>query len=227
MNDTAPVRFTVLGQLTITVGDQQNSPGGPKKSIVLAALLLHANTVVSVDALTEMVWGETPPDGARSTLQVYISNLRRLLADAGANTADYRSDVRERTLSDGSTGEYGEGEYRLLNWAVASVGSRLYRSRLENLLEEMREQFHDAFDRAQTNLWRGEADLEPWLGTARLLAMNSPLNPTGTCISREALRGICEAIVEDLATDHQLLLATNGIADIELVMRSMRPRPGL
>ena len=48
-----------------------------------------------------------------------IINLTRLLADAGANTADYRANVRERALADGSTGEYGDGEYRLLNWAVA------------------------------------------------------------------------------------------------------------
>jgi aspartate aminotransferase len=35
------------------------------------------------------------------------------------------------------------------------------------------------------------------LGTARLLCINSPLNPTGTAISAEALRGICQAIVEE------------------------------
>ncbi|MBX7079843.1 MAG: aminotransferase class I/II-fold pyridoxal phosphate-dependent enzyme [Nannocystaceae bacterium] len=32
---------------------------------------------------------------------------------------------------------------------------------------------------------------------ARLLCINSPLNPTGTAISAEALRGICEAVVEE------------------------------
>lgn len=39
--------------------------------------------------------------------------------------------------------------------------------------------------------------LAPHLGTARLLLINSPLNPTGTCISEEALRGICEAVVAE------------------------------
>ncbi len=39
--------------------------------------------------------------------------------------------------------------------------------------------------------------LAPHLGTARLLLINSPLNPTGTCISREALTEICEAIVAE------------------------------
>ena len=32
---------------------------------------------------------------------------------------------------------------------------------------------------------------------ARLLCLNSPLNPTGTALSVEALRGICEAVVEE------------------------------
>ncbi len=39
--------------------------------------------------------------------------------------------------------------------------------------------------------------LAPHLGTARLLLINSPLNPTGTCISAEALKGICEAVVAE------------------------------
>ncbi|HTE49395.1 MAG TPA: aminotransferase class I/II-fold pyridoxal phosphate-dependent enzyme [Kofleriaceae bacterium] len=35
------------------------------------------------------------------------------------------------------------------------------------------------------------------LAGARLLCINSPLNPTGTAISADALRGICEAVVEE------------------------------
>jgi aspartate aminotransferase len=50
---------------------------------------------------------------------------------------------------------------------------------------------------AEKNFHIDRTDLEPWLSSARLLAMNSPLNPTGTCISREALLGICETIVEE------------------------------
>ncbi|MEZ5063142.1 MAG: aminotransferase class I/II-fold pyridoxal phosphate-dependent enzyme [bacterium] len=40
-------------------------------------------------------------------------------------------------------------------------------------------------------------DLAPYLKQARLLCLNSPLNPTGTCIKRAPLTGICEAIVEE------------------------------
>ena len=35
------------------------------------------------------------------------------------------------------------------------------------------------------------------LAKARLLCLNSPLNPTGTAFTRDALRGICEAIVDE------------------------------
>lgn len=41
------------------------------------------------------------------------------------------------------------------------------------------------------------ADLSPVLRTARLLSICSPLNPTGTAFTESALRGICEAVLEE------------------------------
>lgn len=41
------------------------------------------------------------------------------------------------------------------------------------------------------------AALAPELATARLLCLNSPLNPTGTAIDPEVLRGICAAIIAE------------------------------
>ena len=49
----------------------------------------------------------------------------------------------------------------------------------------------------EKNFHLDRSDLEPHLGKARLVCLNSPLNPTGTCIQADALRGICEAIVEE------------------------------
>ncbi len=40
-------------------------------------------------------------------------------------------------------------------------------------------------------------DLLPLLPGARLLCLNSPLNPSGTAFTREALLGICEAVLEE------------------------------
>jgi aspartate aminotransferase len=41
--------------------------------------------------------------------------------------------------------------------------------------------------------------LEPVIRGARLLALNSPLNPTGTAFTREALEGICDLVLEENA----------------------------
>ncbi len=49
----------------------------------------------------------------------------------------------------------------------------------------------------EKNFHPDRADVEPHLRRARLLALNSPLNPTGTCIRKEQLQGICEAVVEE------------------------------
>ena len=50
---------------------------------------------------------------------------------------------------------------------------------------------------AASNFFPTVDDLRPHLSFARLLLLNSPLNPTGTAIAPEQLRLICEAIVEE------------------------------
>jgi len=61
--------------------------GGQKRRALLAVLLLEANQVVSSDRLIDALWGEDPPDTARNTIQVYISQLRKLLPDGALETA--------------------------------------------------------------------------------------------------------------------------------------------
>lgn len=41
------------------------------------------------------------------------------------------------------------------------------------------------------------ADLKPYLKKANIIALNSPLNPSGTVISKEALSEICEMVLEE------------------------------
>ena len=51
--------------------------------------------------------------------------------------------------------------------------------------------------RAESNFFPTVDELRPHLSYARLILLNSPLNPTGTAIDPEVLRTICEAIVEE------------------------------
>src|SRR5439155_26311486 len=53
--------------------------GGRKQRSLLAALLLHANEVVSADRLIDALWEDEPPGTAQKALQVYVSQLRKLL----------------------------------------------------------------------------------------------------------------------------------------------------
>lgn len=76
---TPRTEFSILGPVRVTVDAQPLTLGGPKQRAVLAMLLLDSNRVVSTDRLIDGVWGDEPHDGATSTLQVYISNLRKLL----------------------------------------------------------------------------------------------------------------------------------------------------
>ncbi|WP_328701549.1 AfsR/SARP family transcriptional regulator [Amycolatopsis pittospori] len=55
--------------------------GGPKLRVLLAALLVRANTTVSLDRLADHLWGEDQPSTARKSTQVYALRLRRTLGD--------------------------------------------------------------------------------------------------------------------------------------------------
>ena len=81
---TAPLRFSVLGPLSAEAGGRALALGPLKQRVVLAALLCHPNSPVSVELLTEAVWDDDPPRTARKNLQLYVSALRRTLAEAGA-----------------------------------------------------------------------------------------------------------------------------------------------
>ncbi|WP_068182446.1 BTAD domain-containing putative transcriptional regulator [Mycobacterium sp. UM_CSW] len=77
--------FGVLGPLLMTSHGVRVPVGAPKQRAVLAMLLINRNRPVSVDSLINAVWDEDPVPAARTSIQAHISNLRRLLRDAGAD----------------------------------------------------------------------------------------------------------------------------------------------
>src|SRR5919197_1073160 len=83
------MQFRLLGPLSVSVDGEPLALTGQKPRALLAALLLEANRVVSRDRLIDAVWGEEPPDTARNTLQVYVSQLRKLLPDGVLETASH------------------------------------------------------------------------------------------------------------------------------------------
>ncbi|MEV7523923.1 AfsR/SARP family transcriptional regulator [Streptomyces sp. NPDC091371] len=72
------VRFGILGPLEVSGG----APQAAKLRVVLGTLLVRANEVVSVDGLIDELWPQAPPRTATTTLQVYVSHLRKSLRAA-------------------------------------------------------------------------------------------------------------------------------------------------
>jgi hypothetical protein len=74
---TELAEFGILGPLEVSRAGRAVPLGGPRQRAVLALLLLEANRVVSLDRLAEDIWGGRPPDGWATTVQIYVSHLRR------------------------------------------------------------------------------------------------------------------------------------------------------
>jgi DNA-binding SARP family transcriptional activator len=74
--------FRLLGSLEVEQGAKAVEIGGQKQRAVLAILALNAGRVVSTDRLVDLLWGEQPPKTAVTSLQNFISQLRKGL---GAN----------------------------------------------------------------------------------------------------------------------------------------------
>jgi predicted ATPase/DNA-binding SARP family transcriptional activator len=93
-------QFSLLGPLSVSCDGTPISLGGQKRRALLAVLLLEPNQVVSRDRLIDALWGEDPPDTARNTIQVYVSQLRKLLPEGALETAPpgYRLVVEPDTV---------------------------------------------------------------------------------------------------------------------------------
>jgi predicted ATPase/DNA-binding SARP family transcriptional activator len=73
------VEFRLLGPLEAVEDGRPLALGGRQQRAVLAIMLLHANELVPAERLIDVVWGERPPPTAATTVQVYVSRLRKLL----------------------------------------------------------------------------------------------------------------------------------------------------
>ena len=84
----ASPRFGILGPLQVSDAGHRPLPlGGPRARELLALLLLNPNRPLSSDYLVTAMWGESPSDGAATTLRTHVGAVRRVLASAGAGEA--------------------------------------------------------------------------------------------------------------------------------------------
>ncbi|HEY7398473.1 MAG TPA: BTAD domain-containing putative transcriptional regulator [Gaiellaceae bacterium] len=184
------MEFRLLGLLEISdEGRPVDLPRGKERAL-LAVLLLHANQPVGVDRLVDELWGESPPENAAKTVQVYVSRLRKAIGPDRPRTtpAGYILEVpvadldltRFAELSDAGHGQL-DGDpaaaERLLSGALRLWrGPALAEFRFDSFaqddarrLEELRAR--TAADRIDARLAQGRSDV---IGEAEALADAHP-----------------------------------------------------
>jgi DNA-binding SARP family transcriptional activator len=73
------LEFRILGSLEVLDEGQPVALSGQKQRALLALLLLRANDVVPAERLIELLWGESPPRTAGTSLQNFVSQLRKAI----------------------------------------------------------------------------------------------------------------------------------------------------
>jgi DNA-binding SARP family transcriptional activator/pimeloyl-ACP methyl ester carboxylesterase len=75
------MEFKLLGPLEAGDGSRPVVVAGRKQRALLARLLLDANRTIAADRLVDDLWGEDVPDSAQKMVQIYVSQLRKVLPD--------------------------------------------------------------------------------------------------------------------------------------------------
>jgi predicted ATPase/DNA-binding SARP family transcriptional activator len=77
------LEFGVLGPLTVWSDGDPVAVNGAKRRGLLAYLLAHAREPESLERIVDALWGGSGSPGAQSTVQSYVSQLRKLFAADG------------------------------------------------------------------------------------------------------------------------------------------------
>jgi DNA-binding SARP family transcriptional activator len=139
----ASVEFSVLGPLELAAGSRRLDLGGARQEIVVAALLLGANRVVTMDRLLEAIYGEDLPPTCRAQAQISISSLRRLFAS-------HSSEAIISTFAHGYVIKVAEGQLDAERFEQLVAAARTARD--SGQLDRAVASYRDAL-----RLWRGPA----------------------------------------------------------------------
>ncbi|HEY6798650.1 MAG TPA: AfsR/SARP family transcriptional regulator [Kineosporiaceae bacterium] len=86
-HQSTSARFQIIGPISVTTsGGYPTLLTGRKVGAVLVTLAVRANLVTPLDTLVAEVWGDRPPRRTVASVQVYISQLRRLMGQRTATT---------------------------------------------------------------------------------------------------------------------------------------------
>ncbi|MCX5558508.1 AfsR/SARP family transcriptional regulator [Streptomyces sp. NBC_00038] len=77
--ESATLRFSVLGPVRAWRGEDLLPAGSPQQRAMLAALLLREGRTATASELIDALWGDEPPAQALATVRTYASRLKKTL----------------------------------------------------------------------------------------------------------------------------------------------------
>lgn len=174
-----------------------------QERIILGVLALHVNQVVPIDRLIGLVWGNEPIPGARKSLYIRISQLRKRLESASGTDKEFSLTSRENGY-----------ELRLVADSVDLHKFRMLVAAADDTTDDeaARQRLRDALE-----LWRGTffganlGDLQLQTVTTSLEAER--LSAFEKVFERELRLGRAQAIVDEVTalaiehSDRDLLVA--------------------
>jgi DNA-binding SARP family transcriptional activator len=133
------MRFHVLGPIRLG----SYTPTASKLRAVLGLLLVQADNVVSLDTIIDELWGDNPPRTATTTVQVYVSHLRKACAaeDAASGVSGFGSGGRIVTAAPGylmrtEPGELDVARFETLRAQAVSAAAQEDLVRASHLFRE-------------------------------------------------------------------------------------------
>lgn len=197
------MEIRLLGPFDVVDAERLISLGGRRQQALLAILALHPGEVVPVSRLVDELWPANPPDSAVSTLQAYVSRLRKAL----------RSDSAE---ANGEAIVFDHGGY-LLDIPKGSVDAH----RFERLVE-MGERHARAGDAEEAGTALREA-LALWRGPALVDFAREPFAQAEIARLEERRLGAIEARIDaDLECARHAAL----VPELEALARAHPHREG-
>jgi DNA-binding SARP family transcriptional activator len=137
---SSDIRFGLLGPIVVRRGAVAVPALAGKQRVLLAALLLTANRPVSMDELTEALWGCKPPASARGTLRNYVKELRKALSVIG--------DARISTAHDGYQIRVESGELDISQFESCADAGKTFAA--QGAWDQAAKMLREAL-----SLWRG------------------------------------------------------------------------
>jgi SARP family transcriptional regulator, regulator of embCAB operon len=136
------MRYDLLGPLRLTYNGVESTISARKIEVLLATLVIRMDRVVSMDQLIDEIWPDRPPRRALAALHVYVSTLRKLLAERGQQHPTIITSPPGYLFELGS----GEADFRLFLGLLGQGRAALR--------EDRNEDADELLERA-LSLWRG------------------------------------------------------------------------